>query len=562
LRSSLLFFGLLLLVLLALGVPGIVQSADETAVNMPDEQTGLERVSGLVLDAEGRPVPGALVRIRTTENKTFSDSRGHFTLTGLTIGQSVMVTAWISGVYTGYDETIAGGGEVVVISLNPYYTTDNPEYTWFSHEGAAGSLSCSHCMPSYQEWIQDAHSKSALNIRFLTMYNGTDVNGNKSPLTRYVSSRDYGNVPMLPDPSKPYYGPGYKLDFPLTAGNCAACHVPGAAAYPGMAYAADPNLATGVVSEGVFCEFCHKIGEVILDSDTLLPEKNMPGVLSIRLYRPTGNQQLFFGNFDDVTRRVSYNPLYEQSAYCASCHYGVFWDTLVYNSYGEWLDSPYSDPDNGKTCQDCHMPQVDYNYFVYPEKGGLTRDPARIFSHRMPGAADVTLLQNTVTMIVNARREGEKVRVTVSITNDRAGHHVPTDSPLREMFLVVSALDAQGSTLELNEGSVLPSWYGVGDLASGNYAGLPGKAYEKVLEESWTEVYPTGAYWNQTRILSDTRLPALATDTTEYLFAASSSGKVRIEVQLLFRRAMIDLARQKGWKTPDILMESATLDIE
>ncbi len=38
----------------------------------------------------------------------------------------------------------------------------------------------------------------------------------------------------------------------------------------------------------------------------------------------------------------TYLPLYQQSQYCAPCHYGIFWDTTIYNSYGEWLDSPYS----------------------------------------------------------------------------------------------------------------------------------------------------------------------------------------------------------------------------
>jgi len=84
-----------------------------------------------------------------------------------------------------------------------------------------------------------------------------------------------------------------------------------------MAYAADPNLASGVELEGVFCELCHKIGDVILDPYTALPYPNMPGVLSLRLYRPTEGQQLFFGTFDDVTRRVSYLPLEAEGLGCS-----------------------------------------------------------------------------------------------------------------------------------------------------------------------------------------------------------------------------------------------------
>ncbi|MFQ6101353.1 MAG: hypothetical protein ACE5OS_08985 [Anaerolineae bacterium] len=508
-------------------------------------------IQGIVLDDEG-PVAGAVVRVRATDNRTRTAADGSFTLS-LTTTTSVSVTAWAEGYFVGWISA-APGTAPVTITIRPYYTTDNPDYTWFSMEGAEGSKSCSHCMPSYQEWIEDAHSQSAVNPRFLTMYNGTDVHGNQSPPTRYGYSRDYGRFPLPPDPGQPYYGPGYKLDFPNTAGNCAACHVPAAAAYPGKAYAADPNHISGIEAEGVFCEFCHKIGDVTLNPDTGLPYPNMPGVLSMRLYRPREGQQLFFGNFDDVTRRVSYLPLEEESAFCAPCHFGAFWDTVVYNSFGEWLDSPYSDPETGQTCQDCHMPVAGYDYFVLPEKGGLRRDPNRIFSHRMPGASDEALLQNAVTMTATARLEGDTVIVQVDITNDQTGHAVPTDSPLRHLILTVQATDGAGNSLPQLDGPTVPEW-------GGPQAGQPGKAFAKVLEEVWTELSPSGAYWNPTRVLEDTRLAPFATDTSTYTFDAPKDGLVRAEVTLLFRRAFAELMEQKGWDVLDIVMEEERLEV-
>ncbi len=516
-------------------------------------------IKGVVYDAEG-PVAGAVVRVRATDNKTTTAADGSFTLS-LTATTPVSVTAWAEGYFVGWTSA-APGTEPITITLKPYYTTDNPDYTWFSMEGAEGSKSCGHCMPAYPEWQADAHSQSAVNPRFLTMYNGTDVHGNQSPPTRYGYSRDYGSFPLRPDPNRPYYGPGYKLDFPNTAGNCATCHVPAAAAKPGRAYAADPNQASGIETEGVFCEFCHKIGDVTLDPTTGLPYPNMPGVLSLRLYRPEEGQQLFFGNFDDVTRRVSYLPLEEESAFCAPCHFGMFWDTVIYNSFGEWLDSPYSDPETGQTCQDCHMPVAGYDYFVFPEKGGLHRDPNRIFSHKMPGASDEELLQNAVTMTTTARLEGDTVVVQVDITNDKTGHHVPTDSPLRHLILLVRATDGRGRALPLRDGPTVPEWGGVGDPERGYYAGLPGKAFAKVLRELWTEVSPTGAYWNPTRVLEDNRLAAFATDTSTYTFAAPNDGsKVTVEATLLFRRAFKELMDQKGWDVPDIVMEQEVITL-
>ena len=102
---------------------------------------------------------------------------------------------------------------------------------------------------------------------------------------------------------------------------------------------------------------------------------------------------------------------------------------------------------------------------------------------------------------------------------------------------------------------------GVGDPADGDYAGLPGKAFAKVLQELWTEVYPSGAYSNQTRILSDNRIAAIETDRSAYVFAAPQSGTAIVEVTLLFRRAFKELMDWKDWQVPDILMERSLLEL-
>ena len=522
--------------------------------------TRTDVIRGVVSDADG-PVAGAVVRVQATDNSTRSAADGSFFLTGLVPGAVVTVTAWTEGCYVGWTQATPGGDRIT-ITLTPHYTTDNPDYTWFSEEGADGSRSCGKCMPGiYEQWEKDAHSQSAVNRRFLTMYSGTDVYGNPSPPTRYAHSPDYGRFPLRPDPAKPYYGPGYKLDFPHTGGNCAACHVPAAAARPGKAYAVDPNQVSGIEAEGVFCEFCHKIGSVTLDPATGLPPANMPGVLSMRLYRPEEGQQLFFGTLDDVTRRVSYLQLEKESAFCAPCHFGVFWDTLIYNSFGEWLDSPYSDPDTGQTCQECHMPTTDATRIVTAEEGGLERPVGHVHDHRMPGALDEQLLQNAVTLTASAATEADRLLVTVTITNDKTGHHVPTDSPLRHLILLVQAADARGDALARLDGPVLPPWVGVGDPDEGYYAGLAGKAFARVLEELWTGISPSGAYWNPTRVLSDNRLAAFATDTSTYVFAAPAGGKGTVEVTLLFRRAFIELMDQKGWDIPDIAMARCTIQL-
>lgn len=525
-------------------------------------------ISGVVLDEHG-PVSGAVVRVQTTEYSTTTKDDGTFQLdvTDLEEGPHNLTGCAIGYYCTGPVEAYAGD-EGLEIELHAHAEEDDSSYAWLPsefHPGQGESLGCSEChsvegtdlditLP-VDQWRQDIHSQSALNPRFLTMYNGTDVTGNQSPATRYGYSRDYGTFPLRPDLSAPYYGPGYKLDFPATAGNCSACHMP--AASVNDPYGVDPNTVSGLAAEGIPCDFCHKIWDVKLNPATGVPYSNMPGVLSFEFRRPPEGHQFFAGPFDDVAPgEDTYSPIQTQSAYCAPCHFGVFWDTVIYDSFGEWLNSPYSDPDTGQTCQDCHMPHLGATHFARPEAGGLERDPMTIFSHRMPGAQDEELLKNAVTMTVDAQRDGDAIVVQVDITNDNTGHDIPTDSPLRQLILLVSATSADGKDLQYVDGPILPEWTGEGEVEQGYYAGLPGEAYAKLLEALWTEVSPTGAYWNPTRVISDNRIAALETATSTYTFSAPQSGSVLIEVRLLYRRAFIELMDWKGWDIPDIELDS------
>jgi len=535
-------------------------------------------ISGIVLDPEGAPLAGATVRIQATTNQTFTDELGRFMLFGLEKDTIVTVSAWSDGYYCAKVEGVSPPASGITFSMRKIQANDNPNYQWIP---PTGESSCYSCKPGLtQVWLDnDAHGKSATNQRFLTMYNGTDVNGNQSPLTRYGYNRDYGRFPLRPDLTQPYYGPGYKLDFPDTAGNCAACHVPGAAT--DAPYATDPNLVSGVNTFGVHCDFCHKISDVILNSETGLPFPNMPGILSQDIRRPfpmdPDRYQIFFGSFDDdnVPMEDTFLPLIKQSQWCAPCHFGVFWDTVVYNSFGEWLESSYSDPETGKTCQQCHMPaptlldgQMLTN--VAPGMGGVERDPLTIPAHTFPGGLSTDLLQNAVTMDLSASRMGNEITVAVTIVNDKTGHDVPTDSPLRQVILLVQARNSDGSTMIQVAGSTIPDYGGVGDPAKesalrvteGYYAGLPGKIYAKVLMELWTEITPSGAYWNPTRIVSDNRLSPFVADTCVFVFQTSeSSNASQISVSLLFRRAFKELMDQKSWDMPDIVMVQKIINI-
>ena len=548
-------------------------------------------VTGVVLEEAGGPLVGAVVRLRATDHATQTDSQGRFVLSGFPPTLRVRVTAWAEGYYVAGRTLWPWNGEAT-LRLTPYTVPDHAAYAWvppaveerslwetvniglrlapaarlarealFFRLADGLELGCKDCHGEiiYSQWAEGAHALGFANHRFASMYNGTDLTGQQqSPLTRVGTSRDYGRFPLPPDPNQPYYGPGYKLDFPDTAGNCADCHLPAAAlAAP---YDTDPNAVTGVDALGSHCDFCHKVEAVNLDPDTGLPGENLPGVLSLVMMRPSPERQIFFGPYDDVDAGPdTYLPLQRQSEFCAACHTASFWGVPIYQSFAEWKASPYSDPQTGQTCQDCHMRPDGVATNFAPGRAGLERAPEEIFTHTFPGARDEALLQNAVTMTVDARREGDRIVVNVSILNDLTGHHVPTDSPLRQMILLVQAGDSESRALALIDGPVVPEWGGVGSPEEGNFAGLPGKGYAKILEELWTEVAPTGAYWNPTRVISDNRLGAFVTDTSTYAFAAPSNASATVEVTLLFRRAFKKLADQKGWDDSDIVMERATI---
>jgi hypothetical protein len=164
-------------------------------------------------------------------------------------------------------------------------------------------------------------------------------------------------------------------------------------------------------------------------------------------------------------------------------------------------------------------------------------------------------------MTVTANLAEGRLAVDIRLTNDKTGHDVPTDSPLRQLILLVEAKDAQGNMLAQVGGDTIPAWGGMGDPARGYYAGLPGKAFAKVLAELWTETSPSGAYWNPTRLVSDNRLAAFATDLSQYVFTAPSQGPISVRVRLLYRRAYRLLADQKGWQIPDTLMTEDAIQL-
>ncbi|HLG22963.1 MAG TPA: multiheme c-type cytochrome, partial [Candidatus Manganitrophaceae bacterium] len=491
-----------------------------------------ESIEGLVVDEGGAPLPDAVIRIQATETSTRTDFLGRF---WIDIGsvEEVVLTAWKEGRMNGWVKA-APGKKKAVITLKSIPLGDNKDYRWISPDpptllekidiAARKALvsmtgkerwksrferNCSHCHADLivAQWRQDAHARSAKNPIFLSMYNGTDAAGRTGIF------------------------PGYKLDFPKSQGNCAHCHVPLHALTPRQS--GDLTEATGLAKEGISCDFCHKIRDV-----DVRPDRNYPGALSIKFNRPPQGKQVFLGPYDDaVAGPDTYAAIYKESRFCAPCHNAAFWGTPIYSEFEEWSNSPYSKA--GTSCQDCHMPPDGVaTHVAPPEKGGVKRDPKTIPSHRFRGPGDLQFMSEAVKLELDATWEGSVAAVRVGLSNEKAGHHIPTGVPMRNMILLVEALDSEGRTLKTLEGPVVPEWGGVGRPEEGNYAGLPGKGFAKVLADVAKDFpRPTpdfripAPHWRQTTILSDSRIPAKGRDTSYYRFKVDSPREEKIKIR-------------------------------
>ena len=509
-RHELLLIGILGLLCGALGALLVSVSAAPTAT-----------VEGVVVDQDGAPVGGAVVRWRTTDYVTTAAPDGRFSLTSLPDGQEIEITAWADGYYIAGSHvtpTISG----VTLTLRLYHRRDYPNYVWTSPLTGTSAKACGNCHPMIvAQWITNAHGSAVFNPRFYSLYNGSDLTSTAT------------------------VGPGYLLDFAGTAGNCANCHAP-AAGIDG--YLTTPmNDVRDVITAGIHCDYCHKVGGVYLDPATEAPYPNVPGAQSARLLRPPPGDNIFFGPYDDVPDPDTYLPDISESRFCAPCHQFSFWGTPIYESYTEWLASPYAEA--GTTCQNCHMPPTGDAYFALPERGGLPRLPEQIPSHLQLGVTNLALLQNAVSMTISVRQVGKGLEVTVVVTNSGAGHHAPTDHPGRHLILTVVAEGEQGLALPLQSGPVVPTW-------GGDQAGLPGRAFAKVLRDAQTGEQPVVSYWKQSFIVSDNRLPALGNDRSTYTFALpSGGGAVTVTAELRFRRIFQAVMEAKGWNEPDVVME-------
>ncbi len=154
---------------------------------------------------------------------------------------------------------------------------------------------------------------------------------------------------------------------------CVRCHAPAATYGARLRGEPAPDIATAafdpISAEGVNCSFCHRIsGETFASGIPHTGEMEIgpPGVYRGPIEQPSLASLDTFAS--EVPMEHGYDYMFEDSAFCASCHTlrtenasesGSF---LEQSPYLEWQNSVYSDlpfpTRESRTCQECHMPRA------------------------------------------------------------------------------------------------------------------------------------------------------------------------------------------------------------
>jgi len=504
--------------------------------------------SGIVVDPQGHPISKATVRLQGTSSSALTGPTGHFKICIDNAVISKHITAWKNGYYNGGQSVSAEGTEYSIV-LNPIHKGDNGKYAWLPSlyesliDGQPEIKPCQQCHAELtDQWKNSTHGTSAINPLFLAFFSGIDINGKMST------------------------GPGYKLDFPNSNGNCSTCHVPAMAL--NNPFNSDPREARGVEREGVFCDLCHKIDEARIDSTG-----GYPGTLSFRFNRPAEGHQLFYGQYDDVfPGDDSYHPLYKESRYCAPCHHGKFWNVLMYSEFEEWAESAYAA--KNVHCQDCHMTHDGITTrFALEKEGSVNRSPETIPSHVFNGVGDRVLMTEAIDLDVQAELKESDLVVIATVKNVKAGHHYPTGNPMRNLILLVEVSGENGHDLPLISGDRVPVWGGIGSVEKGNYAGLPGKGFAKVLRDTisysdgrgqrhFQPEYPA-PHWRPVFIESDNRIPAYGADISRYGFGVPTDlcGSIHVTAKLIFRKSYKNWIDAKGFEINDLELARKSLTV-
>ena len=515
------------------GAPAVTVAATSAMTTAVTTGTGVLPpvlpVSGVVVDQDGVPVPGAIVMQGGADSSTTTAPDGTFSweLSDEVPGERVLVAAKV-----GYRSAGEVFGQIpdrsVTLVLFEVAPPDNTGYT-FGHPGVGDPLVdtstafCGHCHTTFAaEFNTSAHARSARDPRVQDLYAGV-ASSFDSPAACAAAGGAWrvGRVPGAPQSSAPrcYLGDGVLPDLngcggptqlacddpalstsekPTAFGACADCHAIG---MDGPLGGRDLLEAEGIGFQfGNHCDACHHIREV----GGLGEPPGVGGRLVMQRPREKiGDEiqgmtrQAMFGPYPDVPVPFmggSYQPQFATAELCSGCHdqrQGALvpetaldparWpDGLpTHSTFTEWQEGPFT----ATPCQGCHMPQKNDLYnavdVTTPEtaglSGGFVRPADRIRSHAFRGPLMVVdglprLLDTAAAIELVASEIGGALEVTATVENQACGHALPTGEPMRAAFLILRA-DACGASLVATSG---PTVDDVGSAYARGVVGVEG----------------------------------------------------------------------------------------
>ena len=477
---------------------------DDTAPEV--RWTGTADVS--VTDPEGVAVEGAFVMVggAPMDEWATTDAQG---LASVEVGDDGITDRWVLVGMEGYT---SGGADIrdidgpsgtlsMVLTPLPALEADNLDYHFqpggTSH--AMDTTECGHCHPTKtDDWIDSSHKLAGSNTHTWDMYvGGTAVDaevcealggwmgvGQEPGVEGGTTERCYTGVGVLPFLYDDCGGEGAAgCDHPDQAtsldvfGSCGDCHTPAVDGSTGGQI--DLARATGIAyEEGVTCDLCHKTRSVTAGA---APGRDG----AIQLQRPSEEtfvvsqefDPITFGPYPDVVVAImkgAYDPGMRSSAWCSSCHEyarpGLRDDLPV--DAGRWPDGlpineTWSECEAGSCasstveCSSCHLDVLDEESSTYDiserdvspavDQGWL-RANGEIRRHDFAWFRD----EDVYLLDVDLEEVDLQIQATVEVSNESGGHALPTGHPMRQLIVLVEAVDEDGASVAAVGGQAVP----------------------------------------------------------------------------------------------------------
>lgn len=280
---------------------------------------------------------------------------------------------------------------------------------------------------------------------------------------------------------------------PSMRNHCGTCHTPIGITTGTVEFHPDEGLhgkftAPPIAEMGVSCDVCHTISGTNLQKTAVLEHGNASFITS-----PGPKKRATLKDAESPYHETEYSEHHARSDFCGNCH-NIFHpgnNFPIERTYDEWKYSIYAQ--NDIQCQDCHMVPVavaekvadtlkrphelnDPSLEGFAALGGKWRKV--VHKHGFVGGNAVITaalkaqdgenpeetgrdqnVEEAITRLKGAaslklyikNKAGHLHQLKVKVTNERAGHHLPTSlTEVRQVWLEVIVKDDQGRELLRN----------------------------------------------------------------------------------------------------------------